>query len=74
MDALFGLRDSAVLTEGIVDKLIALWNALPFAFKKAKVLYPSRYWDDAKHTCRFMQKKPAEHMQTVTPGTVSLRR
>ncbi len=76
-NALFALRDSKVLTESCVDKLIELWNKLPSAFKEAKVLYPPRYRDNTKHTGRFMQKKPANgsvHTQTITPGTVSLRR
>lgn len=74
-EALFQQRDSIVLTESCVDKLIDLWNKLPTAFKECKVSYPARYRANTKHTGRFMQKKPAAvHSQTITPGTVSLRR
>ena len=38
-------------------------------------MYPPRYRSDNKHWGRFMQKKTsATHMQTVMPGTVSLKK
>ena len=38
-------------------------------------MYPPRYRSDNKHCGRFMQKKTsATHMQTVMPGTVSLKK
>ena len=74
-NALFDLRDCTALTEAQVIHLIRVWRLLPTALKEAKVMYPPRYRSDNKHCGRFMQKKAsATHTQTVTPGTVSLRR
>lgn len=71
-NALFALRDTAALTKLAVNEIIRLWEELPPAFQQSRVLYPPRYKDDSAHTGRFMQKKP--HTQTITQGTVSLRR
>ena len=74
-NALFDLRDCTALTEAQVIHLIRVWSLLPTALKEAKVMYPPRYRSDNKHWGRFMQKKTsATHMQTVMPGTVSLKK
>ncbi|KAJ8034188.1 hypothetical protein HOLleu_20922 [Holothuria leucospilota] len=63
------------LIQSVVDNIIHLWKRLLAAFQESQVLYPPRYRDDAQHTGRFMQKKTAtSHTQTITQGTVSLRR
>ncbi|XP_030216065.1 uncharacterized protein LOC115546731 [Gadus morhua] len=68
--ALVGLRHEQALSEGRVDELIGLYEALS-PFDRARVVYPPRYTDGAARGGRFMAAKPG---RTSIPGVESLRR
>lgn len=67
--ALVGLRHDPALSEGRVDELIRLYEALS-PYDRARVVYPPRYRDRPAQG-RFMAAKPS---RTSIPGVESLRR
>ncbi|CAL8343675.1 unnamed protein product [Merluccius merluccius] len=67
--ALVGLRYDPALSEGRVDELIRLYEALS-TYDRARVVYPPRYRDRPARG-RFMA---AKLNRTSTPGVESLRR
>ncbi|XP_056127238.1 uncharacterized protein LOC130104711 [Rhinichthys klamathensis goyatoka] len=67
--ALVGLRHDPALSEGRVDELIRLYEALS-PYDRARVVYPPRYRDRLAQG-RFMAAKPS---RTSIPGVESLRR
>ncbi|KAK7157004.1 hypothetical protein R3I94_006915 [Phoxinus phoxinus] len=67
--ALVGLRHDPALSEGRVDELIGLYEALS-PHDRARVVYPPRYRDRPAQG-RFMAAKPS---RTTIPGVESLRR
>lgn len=67
--ALVGLRHEPALSEGRVDELIRLYEALS-PYDRSRVVYPPRYRDRPAQG-RFMAAKPS---RTSIPGVESLRR